>query len=209
MVDFTKKHASCKLNLFKEFERLLERKIWTKDMISEAESNCDLESGYCHILFPSGMGQILQEFEEWQDSSMLFMLPKKETSKKIREQIAEALEIRIMQVISKDAAINHNSAFLLPENVLVGNQAAMHTCDLIWKYAGDRSTDFNYYTKRGLLLPVYFATKAFYFADNSPDHQDTKLFIKNALDNIVNVASLKNRIQLPRLEDIPILRLFL
>lgn len=30
--------------------------------------------------------------------------------------------------------------------------------DDIWYYAGDRSTDFNWYTKRGILGAVYCAT---------------------------------------------------
>ena len=30
--------------------------------------------------------------------------------------------------------------------------------DDIWYYAGDRSTDFNWYTKRGLLAAIYSST---------------------------------------------------
>ena len=98
---------------------------------------------------------------------------------------------------------------MIPTNLLSGNKSYTQTCDLIWNYAGDKSTDFNYYTKRGLLLPVYLSAKAFYISDNSKGHEKTKKFIKNALDNIINIASFKNRINLPNIEDIPILRLFL
>jgi len=58
------------------------------------------------------------------------------------------------------------------------------------------------------LLGVYGAVRAFYFGDNSADHKDTKDFIKNALDNIINIASFKNKIKMPKMEDIPIVRPF-
>ena len=48
----------------------------------------------------------------------------------------------------------------------------------------------------------------FYIADNSKNHEKTKEFIKNALDNIINIASFKNRVNMPKVEDLPIIRLF-
>jgi len=208
MTDFASKHAACRIKLFKELVNLLENNVWSGKLIAQAESNCGLNSGYHHIIFPDGKTQMLQEFESWQDDLMQEALAKTKRPKKIREQIALALETRLMDIISKTVALNISSAFMMPQNILAGNESACRTCDLIWKYAGDKSTDFNYYTKRGLLLPVYLSAKAFYFADNSKNHQDTKDFIKNSLDNIINIASFKNRIKLPKIEDIPILRLF-
>jgi len=208
MTDFASVHAASKIKLFQELVILLETKAWSSDIISQAESNCSLDSGYHHVLFSDGESQILQEFETWQDDLMLEILAKQEKPQKIRAQIALALETRLMHIASKNTVINSSATFLLPQNILTGNEAACRTCDFIWKYAGDKSTDFNYYTKRGLLLPVYLSARAFYIADNSKNHGDTKDFIKNALDNIINIASFKNRIKLPKLEDIPILRLF-
>jgi ubiquinone biosynthesis protein COQ9 len=208
MTDFASIHAASKMKLFQELVILLKTNDWSSDIISQAESNCKLNSGYHHALFPGGESQILQEFETWQDDMMLKALSKQEKPQKIRAQIALALETRLMHVIPKSAMVNSDAALLLPQNILTGKEVACRTCDLIWKYAGDKSTDFNYYTKRGLLLPVYLSARVFYVADNSKNHQDTKDFIKNALDNIINIASFKNRIKLPKLEDIPILRLF-
>jgi ubiquinone biosynthesis protein COQ9 len=209
VADFANKHAKCRLILLEEFARLLEKHSWSEKMISQAESNCALDHGYHHVIFSGGMQDILVEFERWQDSLMLEEIEITGKPSKIREQIAKALEIRIMKLLPKAAAINHYATFALPQNLLIANQSAMETCDVIWKSAGDRSSDFNYYTKRGLVFPVYLASRAVYFADNSENYQDSQEFIKNALDNIVNLASFKHRIQLPRLEDIPILRFFL
>ena len=208
MADIAEKYAKRKVLLFKELVKLLEKNMWSSGLVQEAEQLCGFDLGYHKILFDGNNSQLLKEFEAWQDELMLKELEMLERPSKIREQIALALELRIMQVVSKNVAMNNSAYFLLPSNILAGNESACHTCDLIWKYAGDKSTDFNYYTKRGLLLPVYLSAKSFYFADNSENHKATREFIKNALDNIINIASFKSRINLPKMEDIPILRLF-
>lgn len=197
-----------KIAFFKKLCNLLDSMHWSIEMINEAEKQCKLDANYHKLLFPNGQTQMVQEFENWLDIEMLAALEKTEKPKKIREQIALALETRIINLVPKNVILKNSSFFLVPTNVLAGNESACQTCDLIWKYAGDRSTDFNYYTKRGLLLPVYLSAKTFYVADNSKDHEKTKEFIKNALDNIINIASFKNRVNLPKMEDIPILRLF-
>ena len=79
--------------------------------------------------------------------------------------------------------------------------------DIMWKYANDRSVDFNYYTKRGLLLSVYTSSRIFYIADNSEGFIKTKEFIATSLERIINIAKIKGKIKLPSSEDIPILRL--
>lgn len=208
MTDFKTKHNECKIIFFKELFSLLNNNAWSKDLINNAENNCKFSHEYHYILFPDGDLQILQEFESWLDDRMLSALNKIERPKKIRDQIALALETRIIDLITKDAAISISAYHILPQNICAANESAFKTCDVIWKYAGDKSTDFNYYSKRGLLFPVYLSAKAFYFADKSTNHEKTKEFIQNALDNIINIASFKNKIKLPELKDIPILRLF-
>lgn len=197
-----------KITLFKKLCKLLDSMHWSIELINEAEKQSNLETNYHKLLFTNGQTQLIQEFENWLDTEMLAALEKIEKPKKIREQIALALETRIINIVPKNVTLKNSSFFLVPTNIIAGNESACQTCDLIWKYAGDKSTDFNYYTKRGLLLPVYLSAKTFYVADNSKDYEKTKEFIKNALDNIINIASFKNRLNLPKMEDIPILRLF-
>ncbi|PCJ29811.1 MAG: COQ9 family protein [Rickettsiales bacterium] len=211
MTDISRKQAERRLKFFAALAKLLATNMWSEALLGKVEESCAFDKGYNYALFPEGVSQIAVSFESWQDEQMLSALSKTEKPAKIRECIARALEIRIMDVVHKNVAINNSGFFMMPQNILEGNKAAFRTCDLIWKYAGDQSADFNYYTKRGLLLSVYKSASAFYFADNSKDHEKTKIFIKNALDNIVNIASLKSRIKLPKIpkmEDLPILRLF-
>lgn len=204
--NFADKHAEYKIQLFKEMVSLFDEECLSDELIQKAEINCGFSKNYYHILFPLGKVQILQEFESWQDQVMFDKLEQCDNPIKIRQKISLALEVRIMDIISKEASLNINAFFVM--NPLCRLKLIYRTCDLIWKYAGDKSTDFNYYTKRSLLASVYMSTLAFYLADSSENHEDTKEFIKNSLDNIINIAKFKNRISLPKIEDIPILRLF-
>jgi ubiquinone biosynthesis protein COQ9 len=182
---------------------------YSKELFSHINDTCGFSKNYYLVLFPGGAADIAKYFEDWQDQQMLEFLLSREKPAKIREQIAAALIYRIINIVPKDAAFAQSSFFLMPENIIDGNAAAWQTCDHIWRYAGDKSTDFNHYTKRGLLFSVYLAAKTYYFADESEGYEKTKIFIKDALDNIINIASLKNKVSLPGLDNIPFIRMFL
>ncbi len=200
------KHDKARLALLIEVRKLLTESNWSDEMLENAEKKVGIEKGYRHILYPDGIAQVVMAFENTLDQEMLDILSSTEKPKKIRDLIALALETRLMKVAGKNLILKSSGFFIVPSNVLVGSNVAWNTCDLIWKYAGDKSKDMNYYTKRSLLLGVYLSASAFFLADESKDHKETMNFIKNALDNIVNIASFKSK--LPKMEDIPIFRMF-
>lgn len=57
-------------------------------------------------------------------------------------------------------------------------------CDDIWYRAGDTTTDYNWYTKRISLAAIYAATEVFMIQDQSPDFQETWLFLDRRLQDI-------------------------
>jgi len=72
------------------------------------------------------------------------------------------------------------------------NSAALRslyrTVDLIWRAAGDRSTDYNFYSKRGLLAGVYVATLLFWLRDESKDHAETWRFLDARIGDVLKVG---------------------
>lgn len=207
------KRQAARQQFIEEMLRRLETTNYSIELLSSVNEACGFEKNYYHLLFDGKELEVANFIEQHHDEMMLERLGKGVKINKIREKIATALILRIIDIVKKPVALRQSAFFLMPQNTLAGMENACRTCDVIWRYAGDQSTDFNYYTKRGLLLPVYLSAKTFYFADKSADHEDTKQFIRNALDNIVNIASLKSRINpkaaIPKPEDIPILRMFL
>ena len=62
------------------------------------------------------------------------------------------------------------------------------TCDHIWRLAGDKSLDFNYYSKRILLYTIYTkAYKAYFCGNNSDRVQKTSDSIDKGLDRVKNI----------------------
>jgi len=207
MTDIAKKHKEARNNFFNQLSFLISTAQWNKNLYKEIEKKCNFPQNYHYILFPGGGSQIIEEFESWQDQKMLELLLTEDQNLKIREKIAKALEIRIMGIVPKAAILEQNALFLIPGNILSGAKCYSKTCDLIWRYAGDKSEDFNYYSKRGLLLCVYTSSRLFYLSDNSKDFIKTKKFIATSIEKIINIAKIKDKIKLPSVEDVPILRL--
>ncbi len=62
------------------------------------------------------------------------------------------------------------------------------TVDALWYAAGDRSTDYNYYTKRLLLAGVYSSTLLVWLNDKSEDHGATWAFLERRIDNVLVIG---------------------
>jgi len=60
--------------------------------------------------------------------------------------------------------------------------------DDVWYHAGDRSSDFNWYTKRGILAAVYKSTELRLLTDQSEDLADTWRFLDARLAEAVTAG---------------------
>jgi len=64
------------------------------------------------------------------------------------------------------------------------------TIDTMWRAAGDRSTDYNFYTKRATLSAVYSATLLAFLSDDSPDNSKTEAFLDRRLKDVAAVPNM-------------------
>uniref|UniRef100_A0A8C6UAP9 Ubiquinone biosynthesis protein n=1 Tax=Neogobius melanostomus TaxID=47308 RepID=A0A8C6UAP9_9GOBI len=87
------------------------------------------------------------------------------------------------------------SLLLLPHNIPEGLKHLSTLVDDIWYYAGDRSTDMNWYTKRAALTGIYNTTELVMVQDSSPDFQDTWNFLDNRIQDVVNMAGTAKQVQ--------------
>lgn len=76
-----------------------------------------------------------------------------------------------------------------PEGIQGGLKNLMELSDDIWHYAGDKSTDTNWYTKRALLAGVYKTTELYMMQDQSTDHQATWDFLDRRLSGAVEFGT--------------------
>lgn len=203
------RYYHLKIKFIQVLSSLLLVNEWNESLLTDAEAKSGFAKGYYHIIFPGGLREIIDFFEQYQDQKMLKLLSDHETPAKISDKISLALRIRVKYCVPKEICLRNNNYFTKPGNVLFASKIAFRSCDLIWRYAGDRSTDYNYYSKRSLLLNVYIRSLIFYMRDNSENNEATDQYIAKSLSDIVNIFSkFKNIVKLPNLTDIPIIRLF-
>ncbi len=88
----------------------------------------------------------------------------------------------------QDALQITSATLLLPANMPLLLKSIWHISDAIWHFAGDKSTDHNYYSKRFLLSQALLASLCFYVQDGSDNKNDTTDFINAQLRNIVAVG---------------------
>jgi ubiquinone biosynthesis protein COQ9 len=75
-----------------------------------------------------------------------------------------------------------------PQNSRKGIDVTWKTADVIWNWAGDTSDDYNRYTKRGLLSGVIGTTMAYWMRDESDNHEKTKAFLNDRIENVIFVG---------------------
>ena len=66
--------------------------------------------------------------------------------------------------------------------------------DEIWHLSGDTSTDFNYYTKRIILMNVYSASFFYFLQDSSKEYLKTKDFIDKQISYVLKFGKLKSNL---------------
>ncbi len=202
------KHYNLKLKFVGVLLNSLISSRWNERLLEEAEIECGFAKGYSQIIFPEGLRGVIDFYENLQDQKML-ELSKHESPIKIRDKIALALKVRIKDYVPKFVHLANRNYFAMPNNVLFATKMAFRTCDVIWRYAGDKSIDYNYYTKRSLLLSVYISSIIYYIQDNSENNIDTDKYIADSLAKIISIfAKFNNRLKIPSFTDIPIIRLF-
>uniref|UniRef100_A0A8C9EB00 Ubiquinone biosynthesis protein n=1 Tax=Phocoena sinus TaxID=42100 RepID=A0A8C9EB00_PHOSS len=80
------------------------------------------------------------------------------------------------------------SILLLPHNIPASLGLLTSMVDDMWHYAGDQSTDFNWYTRRAVLAGIYNTTELVMMQDSSPDFEDTWHFLENRINDAMNVG---------------------
>ena len=84
----------------------------------------------------------------------------------------------------KDAIRRAVSVLAMPVNAKLSAKLLYETVDAMWRAAGQRDTDFSFYTKRGTLAAVYSATMLAWLADNSSDFDKTVGFLDRRLADV-------------------------
>ncbi|NQW00018.1 MAG: COQ9 family protein [Rhodospirillales bacterium] len=173
---------------------------WSRDALIEGA----LAAGYAEDValraFPDGMGQVAEHFADWSDRRMVAALAAQDLEAiKIRERIHACVKTRIqLNMVHKEAIRRLMSYLALPANAPLAARLAWRSCSAMWYAAGDRSADWNHYTKRGLLVSVYSATLLYWLGDSGDeagDYPQTWAFLDRRISDVLKTFALPGKLK--------------
>ncbi|HEX3972943.1 MAG TPA: COQ9 family protein [Stellaceae bacterium] len=169
---------------------------WTRSGMRAAAARAEIDIAELPLLFPGGTRDVASWFSDWADRQTLAALKRRHIgTMKIRERIAAGVMARLEILLPHREAVRRSlSLFATPLNIPRGAKLLYDTVDAIWHAAGDRSTDFNFYTKRGLLAGVYAATSLYWLDDRSDNMEATREFLDRRLAEVLAIPKLPERV---------------
>ncbi|MBN9578707.1 MAG: COQ9 family protein [Alphaproteobacteria bacterium] len=133
-------------------------------------------------LFPSGVAGLL--------------VASRVAEARIRDRIRQAVLTRLSLLRPHKEAARRAAAFLsLPPNAPLAAKLLWQSADRMWRGIGDTATDFNFYTKRTILIGVYSATLVRWFNDQSEDEADTHAFLDRRIEDVMRFEKFKARLK--------------
>jgi ubiquinone biosynthesis protein COQ9 len=168
---------------------------FTDQVLQKAGAQAGVSKDELARLFEGGPISLVEFYSTWADAKMEERLAAADLkAMKIRERIAAAVKARLAVLAPDKEAARRAAALLsLPMHAALGARLVYRTVDAMWRAAGDTSTDFNFYTKRGILAGVYGATAMRWFNDTSDDETATDAFLAARIENVMQFEKFKAR----------------
>jgi ubiquinone biosynthesis protein COQ9 len=177
---------------------------WSRPTLRAAARRVGMPADEALALFPNGAAELVACFSRWADVRMLdrfeAMVPE---PLRISESIALAIATRLEIIAPWREAVRRALLVLaLPRHAPLGLRLLYETVDAIWYAAGERATDFSFYTKRVTLAAIYAATLLYWLEDSSPDFSDTHAFLERRLSEVAAIGKARQRFEMA-LERLP------
>jgi len=171
-----------KQRILKDFLKAAAFDEWNEETLVETAGHQAL------LIFADGIEGLTKYFHDTLNKTMEAQFHAIE-GEKTHEKIIKMIELKFALYQPYKEAIRALTKYnLKPQNILSAKSRLWETCSKIWYLAGDKSTDYNYYSKRSLLATVYSSSLIYWLADESEDYHKTKSFIRNRIQNILTYS---------------------
>ncbi len=173
---------------------------WTGAMLERAADKAGAAT-FLAILFPKGISDVLTFWSWAEDEIMVEKYREADPApQRIRDKVRFLVKTRIEALAPhREAARRASATLALPIYGGLGARLVWDTADAIWRALGDKSTDFNFYTKRTSLSAVYLSTLGTWFTDEGDGeeepYQKTWDFLDSRIENIMQFEKFKAKIR--------------
>lgn len=182
---------------------------WSAEAVAAAAAEAGVDSAVAIFAFG---GDPMEMIAAWIDSIDLHMASVAPAEflagAPIRERIRRLVLARLDAVAGLEESLRRALAVMaLPRNAVRTIKLGWKSADAMWRLAGDRSTDYNYYSKRTILAGVYAATLAVFVDDKSEGKAETRAFLDRRIEGIIRFEKTKAQFLRPADEHFSLPRL--
>ncbi len=168
---------------------------WHWDVVLQAGHEAGHSEATIRAVFPEKLMGVLDHFAAWADREMMRALEGVDPSEmRVRDRVRAAVLARFDVLAPHKEAVRQSLQFwIVPTRKPRAVKITWRTADMIWDWAGDTATDYNRYTKRGLLSGVIAATTLAWLNDASEDMNVTKAFLDRRIENVMQFGKIVSR----------------
>jgi ubiquinone biosynthesis protein COQ9 len=166
---------------------------WTDKAVDAAAAAQGVDPAIARLAFPKDQVGKISAYIEAVDAAMqAHFTAETIAGMKIRDRIRELVWFRLKTMgPAREAVRSALTILAMPQNVATGLKTGWHSADLMWRLAGDNSTDFNHYTKRLTLSGVYASTLVAWLDDESEGWAETLGFLDRRIANVMSFEKWK------------------
>ncbi|MEJ7776508.1 MAG: COQ9 family protein [Sphingomicrobium sp.] len=166
---------------------------WTRAAVDAAADQLGIDRAQARLAMPKSAAGMVDCYVQGVDRALEEQLtPDALRALKIRERIRTLIWTRLEIMGPAREAVRRATAVLaMPHNVPLGARIGWRSADLMWRLAGDTSTDFNHYTKRLTLGAVYASTLLAWLDDDSEGWTESAAFLDRRIDNVMQFEKWK------------------
>jgi len=166
---------------------------WTHKAVDSAAAQLGIDPVKARLTMPKSQSALIELYIQEVDRALeAYFTPERLAGMKIREKISSLVWRRLEIMGPAREAVRRALAILaMPQNVPLALRVGWRTADLMWRIAGDTSTDFNHYTKRMTLGAVYGSTLLAWLDDKSEGWTETGAFLDRRIDDVMKFEKWK------------------
>lgn len=162
---------------------------WTRAALERGAEDAGIDAPLVRHAFPEGGRDAIAAFSAWADQAVERKAAKHDLGQmRVRDRVTFGVRSRLEFLTPhKEAERKALAEIATPPGALAA-KLLYHTCDRIWRLAGDTSTDYNFYTKRALLAGVVTSTTLYWLGDSSEHHEATWAFLDRRIENVMQMG---------------------
>ncbi len=168
---------------------------WTYRALRRGLASIGASPEEAALLFPGGSVDMVEAFCDLADRHMEQAAAAQAwDGARLPARVRGVIKLRLEQnELHKEAVRRAVAVLALPRHARTASRCTARTVDAIWHAAGDRSTDFSWYTKRAILTAVYASTLLFWLRDSSEAHGATLAFLDRRMAGVGRIGQVRRR----------------